>query len=218
MQNLIQDIRYALRSLSKRPGFVAVAVVTLAFGIGANTAIFSVVDAVLLNPLSFPEPERIVVVDGTNLSLGISEGGATSVPDFSDWRNQSSSFEQIAAFVAGGSVLSTSDGPERVRGTSVSEDFFPLFRTNPLKGRLLQADEFKGGDDYVAILSYALWQRRFGGSDSVIGSKVQMSNFSVTIVGVMPPGFDYPTQTEMWFPFPVDPAKEKRFNRYLTVV
>jgi putative ABC transport system permease protein len=218
MQNLLQDIRYALRSLIKRPGFVAVAVVTLAFGIGANTAIFSVVDAVLLSPLSFPEPQRIVVVDGTNLNLGIPEGGATSVPDFSDWRNQSSSFEQLAAFVTGGSVLVTNDEPERVRATSVTEDFFPLFRTAPLKGRLFQADEFKEGNDYVAMLSYALWQRRFGGSDSMIGSKLQMSNFSVTIVGVMPRGFDYPTQTEIWFPYPMDPAKEKRFNRFLTVV
>ncbi|HEX6716127.1 MAG TPA: ABC transporter permease [Pyrinomonadaceae bacterium] len=218
MQNLIQDIRYALRSLIKRPGFFVVAVVTLAFGIGANTAIFSVVDAVLLSPLSFPEPERIVVVEGTNLNLGIPEGGATSVPDFSDWRNQSSSFEQIAGFVAGGAVLVTNDEPERVRGTSVTEDFFRLFRTAPLKGRLIQADEFKEGNDNVAILSYALWQRRFGGSDSVIGSKVQISNFSTTIIGVMAPGFDYPTQTETWFPLPIDPAKEKRFNRFLTVV
>jgi len=218
MYTLLQDIRYALRSLSKRPGFVAVAVVTLAFGIGANTAIFSVVDAVLLSPLSFPEPERIVVVDGTNFNLGIPEGGSTSVPDFFDWRNQSSSFERLAAFVAGGSVLVTNDEPERVRGTSVTEDFFPLFRTAPLKGRFFQADEFKGGNDYVAIVSYALWQRRFGGSESVIGSKVQSSNFSATIVGVMPRGFDYPTQTEIWFPLPIDPAKEKRFNRFLRVV
>ena len=218
MQNLLQDIRYALRSLIKRPGFVAVAVVTLAFGIGANTAIFSVVDAVLLSPLSFPEPERIVVFDGTNLNLNITEGGATSVPDLFDWRKQSSAFEQIAGFVAGGTVLVTNDEPERVRATSVSEDFFPLFRTAPFKGRLIQADEFKEGNDYVAIVSHALWQRRFGGSDSVIGSKIQISNFSITIVGVMPPGFDYPTQTEIWFPLPIDPAKEKRFNRFLNVV
>ena len=218
MQGLLQDIRYAVRSLIKRPGFVVVAVATLAFGIGANTAIFSVVDAVLLRPLSFPEPERIVVLDGTNLNLGIPEGGATSVPDFSDWRNQSSSFEQIAAFVAGGTVLVTNDEPERVRGTSVTEDFFPLFRTAPFKGRLIQADEFKEGNDFVAIVSYALWQRRFGASENVIGSKVQVSNFSITIVGVMPPGFDYPTQTEIWFPLPLDPANEKRFNRFLKVV
>ena len=218
MHTLLQDVRYAIRSLIKRPGFVVVAVATLAFSIGANTAIFSVVDAVLLSPLSFPEPERIVVLDGTNLNLGIPEGGATSVPDFSDWRNRSSSFEQIAAFVAGGTVLVTNDEPERVRGTSVTEEFFPLFRTAPFKGRLIQADEFKEGKDSVAIVSYALWQRRFGASDNVIGSKVQVSNFSITIVGVMPPGFDYPTQTEIWFPFPIDPAKEKRFNRFLNVV
>ena len=218
MHTLLQDIRYAVRGLIKRPGFVVVAVATLAFGIGANTAIFSVVDAVLLSPLSFPEPERIVFADGTNLSLGIPDGGATSVPDFSDWRNQSSSFEQLAAFVAGGTILVTNDEPERVRGTSVSEDFFPLFRTKPFKGRLIQADEFKEGNDSVAIVSYALWQRRFGASDNVIGSKIQVSNSSITIVGVMPPGFDYPTQTEIWFPLPIDPAREKRFNRFLNVV
>lgn len=218
MQNLLQDIRYAFRSLIKRPGFVAVAVVTLAFGIGANTAIFSVVDAVLLSPLSFPEPERIVVVDGTNLNLGIAEGGSTSVPDFSDWHSQSSSFEQIAAFVTGGTVLITNDEPERVRGTSATADFFSIFRTAPLKGRLIQADEVKEGNDYPAVVSYALWQRRFGGSDSVIGSKVKSSNFSITIVGVMPPGFDYPNQTEIWFPLAIEPAKEKRFNRFLNVV
>ncbi len=218
MHTLLQDIRYAIRSLIKRPGFVVVAVATLAFGIGANTAIFSVVDAVLLSPLSFPEPERIVVVDGTNLNLGIREGGSTSLPDFSDWRNQSSSFEQIAAFIAGGTVLVTNGEPERVRGTSVTEDFFPLFRTAPFKGRLLQANEFKEANDFVAIVSYAFWQRRFGGNDNMTGSKVQVGNSSVTIVGVMPPGFDYPSQTEIWFPLRADPAKEQRFNRFLNVV
>jgi putative ABC transport system permease protein len=218
MQTLRQDIRYAIRSLMKRPGFVVVAVATLAFGIGANTAIFSVVDAVLLSPLSFPQPERIVYVDGTNPNLGIRDGGATSVPDFSDWRKQSSSFEQLAAYIAGGTVLVTNGEPERVRGTSVTEDFFPLFRTAPLKGRLVQANEFKEGDDFVAIVSYALWQRRFGANDNVTGSKIQVGNSSVTIIGVMPPGFDYPSQTEIWFPLRVDPAKEQRFNRYLNVV
>src|ERR1700752_2619365 len=206
MHSLLQDIRYAIRSLIRRPGFVVVAVATLAFGIGANTAIFSVVDAVLLSPLPFPEPQRIVVVDGTNLNLGISQGGATSVPDFFDWRNQSSSFEQIAAFIAGGTVLVTNGEPERVRGTSVTEDFFPLFRTAPFKGRLLQANEFKEGNDFVAIVSYAFWQRRFGANDNVTGSQVQVGNSSVTIVGFMPPGFDYPTKTEIWFPLQADPA------------
>ena len=218
MHTLLQDIRYAIRGLIKRPGFVFVAVATLAFGIGANTAIFSVVDAVVLRPLSFPEPERIVVVDGTNPGLGIADGGSSSVPDFADWRNQSSSFEQIAGFFAGGTVLVTNDEPERVRGTSVTEDFFSLFRTAPFKGRLIQADDFKEGNNSVAIVSYALWQRRFGASDTVIGSKIQVSNSSITIVGVMPREFDYPTQTEIWFPLPLDPAKEKRFNRFLNVV
>ncbi len=218
MHTLLQDVRYAIRGLIKRPGFFVVAIATLAFSIGANTAIFSVVDAVLLSPLPFPEPERIFAFDGTNLNLGIPEGGATSVPDLFDWRNQSSSFEQIAGFVAGGTVLVTNDEPERVRGTSVTEDFFPLFRTAAFKGRLIQPHEFKEGNNSVALVSYALWQRRFGASDNVIGSKIQVGNSSITIVGVMPPGFAYPTQTEIWFPFALDPAKEKRFNRFLNVV
>jgi putative ABC transport system permease protein len=115
-------------------------------------------------------------------------------------------------------VLVTNDEPERVRGTSVTEDFFPLFRTAPFKGRLLQVNEFKEGNDLVAIVSYALWQRRFGANDNVSGSKVQVGNSSITIVGVMPPGFDYPTQTEIWFPLRADRAKEQRFNRFLNVV
>ena len=218
MHNLLQDLRYAVRGLIKRPGFVLIAVATLAFGIGANTAIFSVVDAVLFSPLPYPEPKRIVAIDGTNPGLGIPDSGSTSVPDFYDWRKQSSSFEQMAAFSAGGTVLVSNDEPERVRGTSVTEDFFPLFRTAAFRGRLLQADEFKDGNDNVAILSYALWQRRFGASEKAIGSKIQVSNFSITVVGVMPPGFDYPAQTEIWFPFALDPAKEQRFNRFLNVV
>ena len=218
MHSLIQDIRYAIRGLIKRPGFVIVAVATLAFGIGANTAIFSVVDAVLFRPLAFPEPSRVVAFDGVNPNLGITQGGATSVPDFFDWRNQSSSFEQMAAFIAGGTVLVSNEEPERVRGTSVTEDFFPLFRTAPIKGRLPQTNEFKEGNDFVAILSYALWQRRFGGSDNAIGSKIQVGSSNITIVGIMPAGFDYPTQTEIWFPLQSDPAKERRFNRFLNVV
>ena len=217
MQTLLQDIRYAIRSLIKRPGFLIVAVITLAFGIGANTAIFSVVDAVLLSPLSFPEPERIVVLEGTNLNAGIRQSNM-SIPDFADWGNQSSSFEQLAGFVAAGPVLVNNDEPERVRGAAVTADFFPLFRTAPLKGRLLQADEFKDENDDFAVLSYALWQRRFGGSESVIGSKVLIGRDITTIVGIMPPGFDYPNQTEIWWPFAFNPAEERRDNRFMNVI
>jgi putative ABC transport system permease protein len=217
MQTLIQDIRYAIRSLIKRPGFVAIAVATLAFGIGANTAIFTVVNAVLLRPLSYPEPEKVVVFEGINPSRGIPESNM-SVPDFADWRNQSQSFEKIGGFVTGNAFLVSNDESERVRGTWVTEDFFALFRTPALKGRVIQTDDCKEGGENVAVLSYGLWLRRFGGSDSVVGSKVMLSNNSTTVIGVMPPTFDYPAQTDVWSALPLNPAKEERDNRFLNVV
>jgi putative ABC transport system permease protein len=217
MQTLIQDIRYAVRSLIKRPSFVLIAVTTLAFGIGANTAIFTVVNAVLLRPLPYPEPERLVVFEGINPSRGIPASNM-SVPDFADWRNQTQSFEKIGGFVTGNAFLVSSDESERVRGTWVTEDYFGLLRTPALKGRVIQADDYKEGGENVAVLSYGLWLRRFGGSDSVIGSKVMLSNTSTTVIGVMPPTFDYPTQTDVWSALSINPAKEERDNRFLNVV
>src|SRR6476659_6603123 len=144
MENLLNDLRYGARSFLKRPGFLVIAVSTLALGIGATTAMFTVVNSVLLRPLQFPEPERIVLLEGVNPRQGITESNM-SVPDISDWQKQSQSFEQIAAFIAGGVFLTAGDETERVRGTAVSADFFPLFRTNPIRGRALQADDMLTG-------------------------------------------------------------------------
>jgi putative ABC transport system permease protein len=216
METLIKDIRYGVRSLWKSPGFSAVAVITLALGIGANSAMFTVVNAVLLRPLSYPESERIVVLEGINPGQGITESNM-SVPDFVDWQKQNQLFERLAGFVAGGALLSTGDEVERVRGTGVTTDFFPLFRTNPISGRTLQAGDSEKGSEPVAVLSYGLWQRRFGANQNIVGSKVMLGNKSTTVVGVMPAGFDYPERTELWLPFPVDGA-ERRDNRYLSVI
>ena len=196
MQTLIQDIRYAVRSLLKRPGFVVIAVTTLALGIGANTAIFTVVNSVLLRPLSFPQSEAIVAFDAINPSKGFTEG-PMSIPDFTDWKNQSQSFEQMAAFVPIGAILVSNDEPERVRTGLVTTDFFPLLRTAPFRGRALQPDDYQKDSDDVAVVSYGLWQRRFGGSEGLVGQKVLLDKWSFTIVGVMPPGFDYPEQSEI---------------------
>jgi putative ABC transport system permease protein len=144
MENLIKDIRYGVRSFLKRPGFLVIAVSTLALGIGATTAMFTVVNSVLLRPLKFPEPERIVLFEGVNPQQGIKQSNM-SMPDIADWQQQSQSFEQIAGFVSGGVFLSTGDETERVRATGVSTDFFPLFRTNPLSGRTLQAGKTRHG-------------------------------------------------------------------------
>jgi putative ABC transport system permease protein len=217
METLLKDIRYGFRSLLKRPGFTAIAVITLALGIGANSAMFSTVNAVLLKSLRYPEAERIVLLDGINPSAGITQSNM-SIPDFADWQAQSQSFEQLAGFVTGGSLLTSGDEIERVRGTSVSNDFFPLFRTGALRGRTLQPDDSQKGRDKVVVLSYALWQRRFGGNENVIGSKVILAGKPTTVVGVMPNGFDYPSQSELWVPFPIDPTTERRDNRFVSVV
>jgi putative ABC transport system permease protein len=217
MDALKQDLRFGIRALLSRPAFTVVALLTLLVGIGANTAMFTVVNAVLLRPLSFPESDQIVVFAGTNPAKGITQSNM-SLPDFADWKNQSQSFEQLAGFVAGGSILAHGDESERVRGTGVTVDFFPLFRTSPLKGRLLQPDDAEPGRESVVLLSHALWQRRFGADPNIVGTKVMLTTKPTTIVGVMPQGFDYPAQTEVWVPYVFDAANERRDNRFISVI
>ncbi len=217
MENLIADVRFAVRSFLKRPGFLVIAIATLALGIGATTAMFTVVNSMLLRPLQFPEPEQVVLIFGINPRQGITESNV-SVPDTADWQQQSQSFQQIAAFVSGGLFLTVGDETERVRGTSVSTEFFPLFKTNAIYGRTLQPADMQEGGEPVVVISYALWQRRFGGQASVVNSKVTVNGKPVTIVGIMPPGFSYPSDNEAWVAFPLEPAKERRDNRYVSVV
>jgi predicted permease len=212
-----RDLRYGLRTLAKSPGYTAVAVITLALGVGANTAIFSVVNAVLLRPLAFPESERIVSLEGVNPSKGITDSNM-SVPDLADWQAQSSGFDQMAGFVTGGSLLVSGEDAERVRGTSATGDFFTLFRTGAMLGRALRQEDAQKDAPPVAVLSYGLWQRRYGGVPDIVGKQITVGRESTTIVGVMPRGFDYPESTEIWFPFPLDPPAERRDNRYLEVV
>jgi putative ABC transport system permease protein len=217
LETISQDVRYGLRVLAKNRGFTAVAVVTLALGIGANSAIFSVVNAVLLRPLPFPDSERIVSFAGVNPSKGVTDSNM-SVPDFADWRAQGQAFEQVAGFVAGGALLVAGEEAERVRGTSVTGDFFPLLRTGAALGRALHPDDAKKDAPPVAVLSHALWQRKYGGDPAIAGRQITVGRESTTVVGVMPPGFGYPDRTEIWFPLALDPAAERRDNRYLEVV
>ena len=217
METLIKDIRYGVRSLLKHPGFTLIAVLTLSLGIGANSAMFSTVNAVLLQPLRYPEAERIVLLEGVNPAKGITQSNM-SIPDFADWQQQNQAFEQLAGFVSGGSLLTSGDETERVRGTGVTTDFFPLFRTAAIRGRTLQPEDAEKGRDPVVVLSYGLWQRRFGAAENVIGSKVTLGGKSTTIVGVMPAAFDFPAQSELWVPYPIDAAAERRDNRFFSVV
>jgi putative ABC transport system permease protein len=215
-ETLIRDVRYGARVLSKSPTFTLVAVLTLALGVGANTAIFSVVNAVLLRPLPFPDSDRIVALDGVNAAKGITDSNM-SVPDIVDWQAQGRSFERIAGFVSGGALLSLGEEAERVRATSGSADFFPLLRTSAMLGRTLTPEDARKGSPPVAVLSYGLWQRLFGGDARIVGRNITAGNESTMVVGVMPRGFDFPYQTEIWFPMPLDAASERRDNRYVEV-
>jgi putative ABC transport system permease protein len=214
---MIKDLRYAIRTLLKRPGFLFIAIATLALGIGATTAMFTVVNSVLLRPLQFPEPERLVVLEGVNPQQGITRS-AMSVPDIVDWQQQCTSCEKIAAYSTGGAFISTNDQTERVLSGYVSADFFAVLRTPPLSGRGIEEADMPDEAPWVAVISYALWQRRFGGAADVVGRQIVMNTHNTTIIGVMPAGFTYPENVEMWIPIQLNPRTQRRENRYLNVV
>jgi putative ABC transport system permease protein len=213
MSTLLQDIRYGLRMLLKYKGFTAVAVIALALGIGANTAIFSLVNGVLLRPLPFPDPERIVYFEGNNLSAGINESNI-SFPDFTDWSQQTDLFASTAAYWTASANLGA-DGaePERVPRAGVTTDFFAVLGVQPVLGRTFLREEDKPGTTSVAIISHGLWKRRFGSDPAIVGKQVQISSRPITVVGVMPSGFEYPEQTQIWVPSAVNPSEEARDNR-----
>ena len=213
---MFKDLNYAVRTLLKRPGFLFVAIATLALGIGATTAMFTVVNSVLLRPLQFREPERIVLLQSIYSKVG-TPGDCMSVPDIVDWQQQGTSFEQIAAFTSGGTFLGIGDEIERVRSTAVSADFFPLFGTAPISGRAIQASDAPDDAPWVVVISYGLWQRRFGGAADVVNRQITFNGHNATVVGIMPAGFNYPHDTEMWYAFLLNPAREVRYNRYVEV-
>ncbi len=213
MKTLMQDLRYGLRMLATRPGFTAVVILTLALGIGANTAIFSVVNAVLLRPLSYPDSERIIWIEGVNPSKGITESNI-SAQDFRDWTTQNQVFEQMAIFVIGGAALTGGDAePERVARTAVSASFFPLLGVKPVMGRTFLPEEDSPGRDQMAVVSYSLWQRRFGSDPNLIGKNIDVSGRSTTVVGIMPPAYDFPQRTELWTSLRLEASEDPRDNR-----
>jgi len=219
METLIKDIRYGIRGLRKRPGFTFVAVLTLALGIGANTAIFSVVNAVLLKPLAFKDPDRLVIVWEDAAFAGFPRN--TPAPaNYYDWKSQNRSFEDMAA-TASASFNLTGDGdPERVAAHRVSANFFPLLGVQPLLGRPFLQEEDRDGGNKVALLSYQLWQTRYGGAADVVNRNIQMNGEKYTVVGVMPAGFQFlDKEVRLWVPMALE--QEQQVNRgahYLNVV
>ncbi|HEV3042123.1 MAG TPA: ABC transporter permease [Candidatus Angelobacter sp.] len=191
MSTLLQDLRYAWRMLRKSPSFTAIAVITLALGIGANTAIFSVVDAVMLRPLPYPQPDRLMFV--TEMALqrdGTLIEGPTSYPDFFDWRTGNHVFEAMASYHSDDFTLIGSGDPIHVTGETVSSEFFSVLRVPPMLGRGFWAEEEKPGTR-VVVLSHDLWQSAFAGDRNVVGRKITLNRQSYEVVGVMPAGFTF---------------------------
>jgi putative ABC transport system permease protein len=196
---MFQDLRFGLRMLLKHKGFTAIAIFTLSLGVGANTAIFSIVNSVLLRPLPFDEPERLVWFGGW--SGDDKEQGVTPA-DFLDYREQCQSFTQIVASVSDGIPMNLSgDGePERLKGGYVTPNYLDVFGVKPILGRTFAAEEVERGE-LVAVLSHALWERRFGADPAIINQTITLDNRKFTVVGVMPPQFQYPPSVEIWQPF-----------------
>jgi putative ABC transport system permease protein len=212
-----KDIRFGLRTLAKAPGTTLAALIALALGIGANSAIFSVVSGVLLKPLPYPRPDQLMVVMAKNPEAGFPRF-SVSVPDFEDWRRQNRSFQQMVALSPGRFNLTTGDRPEALQGARVSADFFTALKLEPILGRGFRADEDRAGGERVVVLSEGLWRRRFGAAPGIIGRAVTLDGEPRTVVGVAPPGLDFPAKSELWLPLAVDPAKESRGGHYLMVL
>jgi putative ABC transport system permease protein len=213
MNTLLQDLRYGLRMLLKNKSFTAIAVLALALGIGANTAIFSLVNGVLLRPLPFPDAERIIYFEGNNPSAGITESNISFL-DFTDWSQQTDLFASTAAYWTGNANLGA-DGaePERVPRAGVTTGFFSVLGIQPVLGRTFVPEDDKPQTISVAIISHGLWKRRFGSDPAIVGSQVQISSRPITIIGVMPSGFEFPEQTQIWMTSAVDLSQEPRDNR-----
>ena len=201
MRVLIQDLLFALRQMGRRPGFTAVVVLTMALGIGANAAIFSVLDAILLRPLPYNQPEQLIKVWTRFTGIGQpNDQNWVSAPEFRDLQELNRSFSDLAAIGSGSVNLGVKGSPQRVVGASVSPSLFNMLGAQPLIGRAFLAEEAQPGRDHEVVLSYGLWRRVFGGNPNVVGSTIDIDGVPTSVVGVMPAGFAYPDETEIWGP------------------
>jgi putative ABC transport system permease protein len=217
---LWQDLRYGARMLLNSPGFTAVAVVTLALGIGANSAIFSVIDALLLRQLPYRDPDKLVQVWETNMILGRNAVSA-SYPNFADWRDQNHVFEQIAAYSGGGFILTGTADPERIQGAIVSPSFFPMLGIKPMVGRVFLPEEDHPNKVFSAVISERLWRRRFNSDPQIIGKTVGIDDESFTVIGVVAGVTDLsglPNDTDLWLPISFGGAFNNRRGHYLRVM
>ena len=206
IETVWRDIRTGVRGLIHSPVFTLVTVLSLALGIGANTAIFSVVNSLLLRPLPYPESEQIVDVWHTppQQSFPGLDRFSVSPANYLDWKAQSTVFEQMAVYTQTGLSLSTSNDPLPLMGAIVSSDFFSVLRSNAMRGRTFTPDEERPGRDQVVVIGHGLWQRAFGGDPDIIGQTLTLNSRPFTVVGIMPAGFEFPREAEIWMPLAWD--------------
>lgn len=207
IETLLQDLRYGLRMLRRNPGFTAISMLTLGLGIGANAAIFSVVYGVLLQPLPYPEDDRLVILMQAYPQKGLNRWGISQA-NLALYRDHNQVFEKIAAYNSPGFNLTGGHNPERLQGSAVTADFFDVLGVQPRLGRAFRPEEDAPGKNRVCILSYGLWQRRFGGDPQILGQSLVLDNVPCEVVGVMPPGFAYPNRNvELWLPLGLNPQR-----------
>ena len=217
MERLLQDVQFALRQLRRSPAFAFVVVATLAVGIGANTAIFSVVNALLLRPLPYPESEQLVNLSGAYRDRG--NDWSVSYPNARDWRAQSRTLGEAGWFQGASYSLVGGERPERVQGTRASWTLFPTLKVQPALGRSFTEAEDHPEAERVVVISHALWQRHFGGGADVLGRSILLSNTAYTVIGVMPPGFNFPgTSTDVYVPLRSDESTWSRASGGLQVI
>ena len=216
---LLDDVRYGFRLLIKNPAYAAIAVVTLAVGIGANTALFSLVDGILFRPLPFAEPDRLVTVWTSNEIRGISRWGV-SLHDYTDWRLRNEVFENLGAYNLNTTNLSGLDRPVRITYTQVTPDLITTLGVAPLHGRVFDMEENLPGNDNVILVSRSFWEVQLGGDPAVVGSTVNIDGRPMTVIGIMPPSFTFPSpRVQVWKPFGMLPEDEgNRGGRWVRAV
>ena len=218
LEALVQDLRFGLRMLAKSPGFSAVAILTLALGIGGNTAIFSYIDAWFIEPLPFPHPDRLVIFETQDKKHGWTSGGVTSAADFFDFQKQNTSFEQTVAWTVANFNLTSDGSPELVEGGRVSCNYFDALAAKPILGRTFTAEDDRSGAPHVVILSGGLWQGRYAGDPKVIGRSISIGGEAYTVVGVMPGTFQFPLMgvANLWTPLALtDKQRADRGNVWI---
>jgi putative ABC transport system permease protein len=222
MKTLFNDVRFAIRQMAKRPGFTLVVVLTMALGIGANAAIFSVLDAVLLRPLPYPEPQKLIKVWSRFTGIGMpNDQNWVSAPEFRDYQQLNRSFTDLAAIGIDAFNLGVKGSPMRVIGAAVSPNLFGMLDAQPMLGRTFLPEEAQPGREKELVLSYGLWKRVFAANPAVVGSTIDIDGVPMTVVGVMPAGFAYPGEVEIWGPLafsPDDLSENSRGNHGFEVL